>query len=141
MEASVTMERKMRFVGTADTGKELVMDAHPHVGGEDDGFRPMELILVGLCGCTAMDVISILRKKRQSVSGLQVKAHATTAEEHPKVFTAIELEYIVSGKDIDPAAVERAIELSAERYCPAQAMLGQVAEMSYTYQIVNDNAG
>lgn len=128
----------MRFVGTADTEFAVVMDAHPSVGGEDSGFRPMELLLVGLCGCTAMDVISILRKKREEVTGIEVKAHAERALGHPKVFTAIELEYVVTGRNVKPRSVERAIELSAEVYCPAQAMLAQVAKMSYTYRIVEE---
>lgn len=136
MDAAVNMDYGMRFTGTADSGHEVVMDASPTVGGDNSGARPMELILVGLCGCTAMDVISILRKKRQSVSDLQVKAHADQANAHPRVFTNIELEYIVTGKDIDPKAVERAIQLSTERYCPAQAMLGQVSQMTSTYRII-----
>ncbi len=135
MDAIVTLENGMKFVGSSDTGFEVVMDAAPGVGGGDEGFRPMELLLVGLCGCTAMDVISILRKKRQDVVGLEVKAHAERATDHPMVFTAITLEYVVRGTDVDPAAVERAIQLSAEKYCPAQAMLAQVAKMDYSYVI------
>ena len=136
MEAMVKLDSGMRFVGVADTGHEVVMDADLSVEGEDSGARPMELLLMGLCGCTAMDTISILRKKRQSVNGLEVKASAKRAEEHPKVFTAIALHYVVTGEDVDPAAVERAIQLSAERYCPAQAMLGVVAEITMTYEIL-----
>ncbi len=137
MDASVKMEGgDMRFVGGADTGYSVVMDASPKVGGDNSGFRPMELLLMGLCGCTAMDVISILRKKRESVSGLEVKAHAETADTHPRVFTHIHLEYIVTGKDVKPASVERAIQLSAERYCPAQAIIGQTAAMDYTFNII-----
>lgn len=139
MDAVVKMDGgEMRFVGSADTNFSVVMDAHPSVGGDNSGFRPMELLLVGLCGCTAMDVISILRKKRQQVSGLEVKAHAETADTYPKVFTNIALEYIVTGKAVDPQAVERAIQLSAERYCPAQAMLSQVASMDLTYKIIEE---
>ncbi|MCA9952655.1 MAG: OsmC family protein [Anaerolineales bacterium] len=139
MDASVKMDGgAMRFVGAADSGFPVVMDAHPSVGGDNNGARPMELLLLGLCGCTAMDVISILRKKRQQVSGLEVKAHAKNAETYPKVFTNIALEYIVTGKEVDPQAVERAIQLSAERYCPAQAMLGQVAGMDLTFTIIEE---
>jgi putative redox protein len=126
----------MRFVGTADSRHEVVMDAHTDVGGDDDGFRPMQLVLVGLCGCTAMDVISILRKQRQSITSLEVRAHAERSAQHPRVFTNINLTYIVAGTNIDAGAVERAIQLSAEIYCPVQAMLGQVASMNYTYQII-----
>ncbi len=138
MDASVKLESGMRFVATAVTGHTVAMDASPSVGGNDSGFRPMELLLMGLCGCTAMDVLSILRKKRQDVSNLEVKAHAATAVTFPRVFTDIQLEYIITGKNVRPKAVERAIALSADPYCPAQAMLGQVAKMSYTYQIIED---
>lgn len=137
MDAQVKLvDGGMKFVGASDTGFNVTMDSSPKVGGHDEGFRPMELLLVGLCGCTAMDVISILRKKRQDVTGLEVKAHADRAETHPKVFTDITLEYVVRGNEVDPAAIERAIALSAEKYCPAQAMLGQVSKMSYTYTIL-----
>ena len=140
MDAVVKLDQRMRFTGTADTGFEVVMDSDRSVGGDDTGPRPMELILIGLCGCTAMDVISILRKKRQSVRKLEVKAHAERANAHPKVFTSILLEYFVTGKNVDPKAVERAIQLSADRYCPAQAMLGQVVNMSTSYVIFEDEA-
>ncbi len=140
MDAVVKLDQRMRFTGTADTGFKVVMDSDRSVGGDDTGPRPMELILIGLCGCTAMDVISILRKKRQSVSKLEVKAHAERANAHPKVFTSILLEYFVTGKNVDPKAVERAIQLSADRYCPAQAMLGQVVNMSTSYVIFEDEA-
>jgi putative redox protein len=96
----------------------------------------MELILVGLVGCTAMDVISILQKKRQKVTGFTVRATAERADEHPKVFTSAVIEYTVTGHDISPKAVERALELSEQRYCPAQAMLGQVFPIELKYEIV-----
>ncbi|MDX1412813.1 MAG: OsmC family protein [Candidatus Promineifilaceae bacterium] len=138
MDAVVTLDHGMRFTGSADTGHPIVMDASPVVGGEDSGPRPMELILAALCGCTAMDVISILRKKRQEVSGLQVKAHAEQNNGHPRVFTEIHLEYIITGKNVDPKAVERSIKLSADIYCPAQAMLSKVAEMTSSFSIVEE---
>jgi len=137
MDASVKLDNQgMRFVGRADTGFTVVMDADTAVGGDNGGLRPMELLLIGLCGCTAMDVISILRKKREEVHNLDVKAHAERAEGHPKIFTKIRLEYVVTGKNVKPNAVERAIELSADIYCPAHAMLGQVAEIETHYTIV-----
>ncbi len=138
MDAIVKLDQKMHFTGTTDTGFEVVMDAAEKVGGDNSGPRPMELILSGLCGCTAMDVISILRKKRQAVSGLTVKAHAKRSDKHPMVFTDIALEYVVSGQDIDPKAVERSIQLSADVYCPAQAMLAQVANMTTSYTIIEE---
>lgn len=136
MDASVKLEGGMRFVATADSGHQVVMDSTASVGGNDTGFRPMELLLMGLCGCTGMDVISILRKKRQDVSNLEVKAHAETADNYPRVFTTIHLEYTITGKNVRPKAVERAIELSADPYCPAQAMLSQVANVTSSYQII-----
>jgi putative redox protein len=135
MQASVTWDHGMTFTGTADTGFEVPLGAAPSVGGEDDGFRPIELMLVSLAGCTAMDVISILAKKRQEITGFDVRVDAERAEEHPKVFTSITIHYDVRGRDIDPTAVERAIELSETRYCPAQAMLAQIAPVSHTYSI------
>ncbi len=138
MDASAKLEQRMRFAGTADTGFEVVMDSGLSVGGDNTAPRPMELILIGLCGCTAMDVISILRKKRASVSGLEVKAHAERAASHPKIFTDIHLEYIVTGNNVNPKAVERAIELSATTYCPAQAMLALAANMTTSYKIIEE---
>ncbi|NMC78019.1 MAG: OsmC family protein [Chloroflexi bacterium] len=126
MEAKVTWHNDLSFSGTADSQFTLPLGSTPDVGGANDGFRPMELFLVGLAGCTGMDVISILKKKRQDVRSFEVRVSAERAQEHPKVFTRIQIEYIVSGKQVDPAAVERAVELSATKYCPAQAMLSPV---------------
>jgi putative redox protein len=137
MNAKITWKGKMSFDGTADTGFVLPLGADPSVGGDNDGFRPMELMLVSLAGCTAMDVISILQKKRQQVTEFRVDAHAERAEEHPKVFTKILLDYKVSGVDIDPKAVERSIELSETKYCPAQAMLSHTVTINNTYSIRN----
>jgi putative redox protein len=135
MKASVTWDHGLSFAGTADSGFSVNLGGSPAVGGDDDGFRPMELILTGLIGCTGMDVISILKKKRQQVTGFKVTADADTADSYPKVFTRIRVHYILEGHEIDPRAVERAIELSDTRYCPAQAMLSQVAEITLTYEI------
>jgi putative redox protein len=138
MHASVTWEQGMRFLGTADSQHQVILDADPAVGGADRGFRPMELMAVSLAGCTAMDVISILAKKRQEITGFEVKVDARRAEQHPKVFTDIDIRYIVRGRNIDPAAVQRAIDLSAEKYCPAQAMLGKVAPLHLSFEIVEE---
>lgn len=140
MDASVTWHGGMSFTATADTGFNVELDADTSVGGADNGLRPMELIAMGLIGCTAMDVISIMRKKRQNVTRFAVKAHLEQAEEHPHVFTSAVIEYIFHGQDIDPAAAERAIELSETRYCPAQAMLGQVMPIELKYTIVAEEA-
>ena len=135
MQASVNWDHGMTFTGTADTGYEVPLGAAAAVGGEDDGFRPLELILVSLAGCTGMDVISILKKKRQDITGFDVRVDAERAETHPKVFTAITVHYDVRGKNIDPKAVERAIELSEASYCPAQAMLVKSVPIKHTFTI------
>jgi putative redox protein len=140
MKAAVTWDHGLTFEGTADTGFTVNMGGSKAVGGDDDGFRPMELILTGLIGCTAMDVISILRKKRQDVTNFRVTADAEQADSHPHVFTKIRIHYIVEGNGVDPKAVERAMELSETRYCPAQAMLSPVVPMELTYEIIEAEA-
>ncbi len=136
MYAGVKWHSGLSFTGTAKTGFEVNLGAHPDVGGANDGFRPLELMAISLAGCTGMDVISILQKKRQDVSDFEVKVDVEQAEDHPHVFTKISVHYIVTGNDIDPAAVERAIELSRTRYCPASNMLDKAAPIEYAYEIV-----
>lgn len=119
MEAKVTWKQKFSFDGTAESGFVLPLGTKKEVGGDEDGFSPMELVAIGLAGCTAMDVIGILEKKKQQVTAFEVYVHAERATEHPKVFTHIQLDYIVTGKQIDPAAVNRAVELSETKYCSA----------------------
>lgn len=138
MQASVVWQGGMEFLASADSGHSITLDAAPDVGGQDHGSRPMELMAMSLAGCTAMDVISILSKKRQQVTGFEVQALARRAGEHPKVFTEIELRYIIRGHNIDPAAVQRAVSLSEEKYCPAQAMLRLVAPITLTIEIVEE---
>ena len=135
METKVTWKNRLSFTGFGNSGFTVPLGTDPSVGGDNDGFRPMELIAIGLAGCTAMDTISILLKKRQAVTGFEVIVHAERAEEHPKVFTQIVLEYLIEGKQIDPAAVERAIELSATKYCPAQAMLEKSVKIEHKFSI------
>jgi len=117
------------------------LEAKREVGGEGKGFVPMELMAVSLAGCTAMDVISILRKKRQDVTDFEVQVEAPRAEQHPKVFTRATIDYIVTGHSVDEKAVARAIELTAKSYCPAQAMLGKAMPIDLRYQIFEDNGG
>jgi putative redox protein len=138
MEAKVIWKGKMSFTGVTESGFQIPLDAHPDHGGDNSGPRPMEMIAVALAGCTAMDVISILEKKRQQVSQFSVLVHADRAVEHPRVFTKAVIEYILTGKDIDPASVERAIQLSKERYCAAQNMLGKVFPIETVYTINNE---
>jgi putative redox protein len=125
----------LRLVGEADERAIVLDHGLPDEEREETGPRPVQLLLIGLCGCTGMDVISILKKKRQSFTGLKVQATADRAEEHPKVYTDIHLEFVVTGEDVDPAAVERSIELSQTKYCPASAMLGQVADITTSFRI------
>jgi len=136
MDVKVIWQQGLTFTGTADSGFSVPLGADPGVGGADDGFRPLELMAVSLAGCTAMDVISILKKKRQDVTAFEVRVHAKRAQTHPRVFTQIKVEYLVTGHHVGPAAVERAMELSKTTYCPAQAMLARVAEIELSYQII-----
>ncbi|MGB6423590.1 MAG: OsmC family protein [Anaerolineales bacterium] len=138
MEAKVDWKGRLTFTGTADSGFSVPLGAKAAVGGDDDGFRPMELIALGLAGCTAMDVMSILRKKRQDVTDFEVQVHVERAQEHPKVFTEAEIEYFITGHGVDETAVLRAIGLSANRYCPAQAMFNQVMTIELKYHIFDD---
>jgi putative redox protein len=138
LDAKVTWKGRLSFVGTADTGFSAPLGAEAAVGGDEDGFRPIELILTGLAGCTAMDVVSILQKKRQDMTAFAVQVHAERAESHPKVFTSAVIEYQVSGHAIEEVALLRAIELSATRYCPAQAMFKSVFPMTLRYSIFED---
>ena len=138
MDASVTWKKNLSFDGTADSGFTLPLSSGAGVGGDGDGFRPMEMFAIGLAGCTAMDVISVLEKKRQEVTRFEVKTHVERAAEHPKVFTHGVIEYHVTGRGVDEAAVRRSIELSATRYCPAQAMLGQVMDLELKYFIYEE---
>lgn len=135
MEAKVTWSERLSFTGEADTGFKVPLGARPEVGGDNDGFRPMELIAIGIAGCTAMDVISILKKKRQNLTAFEVQLHSKRADDFPRVFTRIEIEYLISGHDVDENAVQRAIELSETKYCPAQAMFNQILPIKLTYQI------
>lgn len=139
MDAKVIWDHGMSFEGSADTGFTVPLGASPKVGGENDGFRPMELMAVSLAGCTAMDVISIMRKKRQEITAYEVSVQTDLAEQHPKVFTQASILYKVTGKEIDEAALRRAIQLSAERYCPAQGMLDKVMPIELRYEIYEAN--
>jgi putative redox protein len=135
MEAKVKWQGKMAFTGKADSGHAVYLDTDAGVGGEDKGVRPMELLAIGLAGCTAMDIISILGKKRQVVTDFEVRVNAARADEHPKVFTAATIEYILTGHDLEEAALLRAIELSSTRYCPANAMFSRLMPVEFKYQI------
>jgi len=135
MDAKVVWKQKMSFDGSSDSGFTVPLGTSPAVGGDDDGFRPLELIAIGLAGCTAMDVVSILKKKRQEITAFEVLVHADRAADHPKVFTRIVIEYIISGNDLSEDAVNRAVQLSEEKYCPAQAMFKEIMPMELKISI------
>lgn len=138
MDAKLTWKHGMAFTGIANTQVEVPMDTIIEQGGNGEGATPMELILMGLGGCTAMDVISILQKKRQEISNFEIVLHADRATEHPKVFTDITLEYVFTGKGISQEAVERAIDLSENKYCSGLAMLQKGVNIQTTYRIVEE---
>ncbi len=131
---------KMGFVAKSDSNHAVVMDASPDVGGENTGSRPMELLLQALGGCTGMDVVSILQKKRVPLTALEVEITAERADEHPKVFTKVDIKFKIYGKDIKAKDVERAIELSETKYCSATAMFRHTAEVTTSYEIYEPEA-
>lgn len=124
------------FVGESGSGHTVVIDGPPEAGGRNLGIRPMELVLSGLGACTAFDVVSILKKSRQKVTDCRVELDAERADEVPKVFTRIHIHFVITGQDLKAAAVERAIELSAEKYCSATIMLSASVEISHDFEIV-----
>jgi len=135
MDAKVIWQQGLSFTGTSNSGFQVPLGAEKETGGANDGFPPLELMAVSLAGCTAMDVVSILKKKQQDVTAFEVKVHADRAEEHPKVFTHTIITYVITGHSLDELAVRRAIELSTTKYCPAQAMLGKVVPMELCYEL------
>ena len=137
MEANVIWKQRMSFEGTAESGFKVPLGTSPTIGGDEDGFRPLELIAIGIAGCTSMDVVSILKKKHQKLDTFEVKISAEMATEHPKVFTNLRIEYILSGTDISREAVERAVQLSSEKYCPAQAMFQEIVPIEMKINILN----
>lgn len=138
VEATVTLVQGMQFKETATSGHSLSMDADDTAGGHNNGFRPMELLLVGFGGCSGMDVISILRKKRQNVSGLEIKVQGDKTDDYPKIYKEVRIEYVVRGKKIDKNAVERAIMLSLDKYCSVGATLAKAGKITHSYRIVEE---
>jgi len=136
MKARIKWVEEMTFVGESGSGHSVVMDGAPENGGRDLGIRPMEMLLLGLGGCTAFDVVMILRKARQLVSDCVVEIEAARADTEPKVFTKIHVHFVVTGQDLADKQVARAVELSAEKYCSASIMLGKTAAITHDYEIV-----
>jgi putative redox protein len=126
---------QMSFVAEADSGHALVMDGSVESGGRNIGPRPMELLLMGLGGCSSIDVVMILQKSRQDIRDCVVELSAQRADQEPKVFTQIHLHFVVSGKALDPKRVAHAINLSAEKYCSASIMLGKTAVITHDYEV------
>lgn len=136
MECSVRWFDGMSFVAETGSGHLVTMDGAPDAGGRNLAPRPMELVLAGAGGCTAFDVVMILKRGRQEVTGCEVKLSAERADADPKVFTSIHFDFVVKGKALKPEAVERAIKLSAEKYCSASIMLGKTAAITHDWEIV-----
>jgi putative redox protein len=137
MFTEITWKGKMAFEGKTESGHSVLMDAKPEFGGEERGPRSMELLMVALGGCTAMDVISILKKMRVDLESMTINVDSEQATEHPKVFTKINIEYNFTGKNIKEEDVKKAIQLSQEKYCSVSAMLKKTAEITYRWNIIN----
>ena len=129
----------MAFVAETGSGHAVVMDGAPDAGGRNLGLRPMEMVLAGTGGCTAFDIVHILKKGRHAVSGCEVSLNAERAEADPKVFTRIHFHYKVKGNQLKPEAVARAIELSKDKYCSASIMLGKTARMTCDFEILEES--
>ena len=140
MHARVKWVENVCFVGESETGHAIVIDGAPESGGRNLGMRPMELLLIGMGSCTAFDVVTILKKSRQDVTDCYAELEAARADEVPKVFTKILVHFVVKGRKLVPAQVERAIKLSAEKYCSASLMLGKMAEITHDFEIVEEEA-
>jgi putative redox protein len=137
MKATVRWVQDAMFVGESGSGHAIVMEGAPDAGGRNVGVRPMEMLLLGLGGCTAFDVVMILQRGREAVTGCVVDMDAERAETEPKVFTRIRMRYRVSGRGLDPKKVERAVNLSAEKYCSATAILSKTARISHEIAIID----
>ena len=138
VKAKITYSGGMQFIASADSGHAVVMDADAGVGGNNTGSRPMELLLMGIGGCSGMDIISILKKKKQQVSGLEANVSGTMAENYPHKFTEISLEFIIRGKAVSEEAVKRAVQLSMEKYCSVKATLEGSAKIAFSYKILEE---
>ncbi|OGI50376.1 MAG: peroxiredoxin [Candidatus Muproteobacteria bacterium RIFCSPHIGHO2_01_FULL_61_200] len=136
MKANIKWTGGVSFAGTADSGHTVIMDGALEAGGQNQGARPMELVLIGMGGCTAFDVVHILRKSRQDISDCVAEIEAKRAETDPKVFTNIHIHFIVTGKNLDAKKVQHAIELSATKYCSASIMFGKTAKITHDFEIV-----
>lgn len=136
MKARIKWVENVCFMGESETGHAVILDGAPEAGGRNLGMRPMEMLLIGMGACTSFDVVTILKKSRQPVSDCVAEIDAVRADEIPKVFTKIHVHFVVSGNGLNPVQVERAVKLSAEKYCSASIMLGKSAEVTHDFEIV-----
>lgn len=139
MRAKIKLSGEMTFTGISGSGHEVIIDSSPEVGGKDSGPRPMEMVLLGLGSCSAVDVLVILRKARQQVDDCVVEIDAERSEDVPRVFTRIHLHYIIKGKALKEKQVSRAISLSAEKYCSVSKMLEKTATISHDYELLESS--
>lgn len=137
MKATIRWAGKASFEGESESGHTVIMDGSPEIGGENRGPRPMELLLLGMGGCTSIDVMLILGKGRQDVTDCVAHIEAERAPTDPKVFTRIHVHFVVSGRKLDPKRVEQALKLSAEKYCSASIMLAKTAALTHDFEIVD----
>ncbi len=138
MKARIKWVENVSFLGESDSGHAVLMDGAAEGGGRNLGPRPMELLLLGTGGCTAYDVVTILKKQRQSISDCVAEIEAERAPNDPKVFTKIHIHFLITGKNLKPESVARAIDLSAEKYCSASIMLGKTAVITHDFEIVSE---
>jgi putative redox protein len=137
MQATVRLKEDDSLEGVTESGHQVVMDRSPDVGGQNLGSRPMEMLLLGLGGCAMIDVVLILRKARQAFTDIRVEINAERASEVPQVFTRIHLHFVVAGEQLDSRRVDRAISLSAQKYCSATKMLDSVAQITHDFEILS----
>lgn len=140
MKSRVKWVENVCFMAESESGHAMIMDGSPDIGGRNMGPRPMEMLLMGAGGCTSVDVVMIMKKSRQDVTGCEVEVSAERANDHPKVFTKIHMHFTVRGRNLKADVVERAIKLSAEKYCSASIILGKTAEMTHDYEIIEETA-
>jgi putative redox protein len=135
MKARVKWVEDVCFMGESESGHAVVLDGSPEIGGRNLGMRPMEMLLVSMGACSSIDVVTILKKARQNISDCVAEISAERADEIPKVFTKIHVHFVITGQDLNLAQVERAVNLSAEKYCSASIMLGKAAQMSHDFEV------
>ena len=135
MKAKIKWMQDVSFKGSSDSGHEVILDGPKELGGKDLGMRPMEMMLIGMGGCTSFDVVTILKKSRQQITGCIAEIEATRADKIPKVFTSIHIHFLIKGIGLQEKAVERAVELSANKYCSASIMLGKSVKITHDFVI------